>query len=136
MIVIPAGDAPAAMYFSVRNTGSAPDTLLALSTGVATTATMHNQESRDMPMGPGGAMGAMMHMVSVPLVAIPGHSELHFSPGGYHGMLEGLRQPLVRGDTVRVTLRLAHAGEVSALARIVAYADLDSATAPSPSSQR
>jgi len=123
VIVLPAGNAPAALYFTIRNNGVMPDTLLALSVDVAGRTSMHTELQHQM------ALGAMSIMTPVAFVPIADGSAVRFAPGELHGMVEELRRPLVRGDSVRMSARLAH-GAAVATVHVVAYADLDSALAP------
>lgn len=129
VFVLPIGDAPAALYFTVRNTGAAADTLVGLTVDGADKTSMHNSEQHQMPAGAMG-MSAMTMMVSVASVPVVAGGEVRFAPGGLHGMVERMRRPLTRGDTVRLTVRLARGQSVSATARVIAYADLDTAIAP------
>jgi copper(I)-binding protein len=48
--------------------------------------------------------GGMMRMSAVDRVALPAGKAVELTPGGYHVMLMGLKQPLKEGETVPVTL--------------------------------
>jgi copper(I)-binding protein len=91
-----------AVYFTITST--AADQLTGASTPVAQTAELH--ESR--------MNGTVMQMRPVPVLPItPGHP-IALSPGGYHMMLTGLKQPLKVGDHFPITLTFAHAAPVTA----------------------
>ena len=45
-------------------------------------------------------------------LAIPAHGSVALAPGGYHLMFTHLAHPLVKGETVKATLRFEHAGPV------------------------
>ena len=57
------------------------------------------------------------------LVLPPGQT-IELAPGGRHGMLEGLVQPLAAGTDLDLTLTFAGAGPVDVRARVVRYEDI------------
>jgi hypothetical protein len=70
-------------------------------------------------------------MTSIAAVAVPAEGHARLAPGETHAMLEGLRAGLVRGDSLAVTFQFAHAGPIAVQARIIEYAQVDSATGAS-----
>lgn len=86
-----------AAYLVLINTGAGADTLRGLSSPVATGASMHVSIDR----------GGTMQMVPVGALPIRAGDSLVFRPLGTHVMLTGLRQSLLDGDTVPLTLELA-----------------------------
>jgi copper(I)-binding protein len=50
----------------------------------------------------------VMRMRAVPRLALPAGVTVQLKPGSYHVMLMDLKQPLKKGDTVALTLRLEH----------------------------
>ena len=48
----------------------------------------------------------VMRMRAVPRLDLPAGKTVELKPGGYHIMLIDLRQPLKKGDTVRLKLRI------------------------------
>ena len=50
--------------------------------------------------------GDVMRMRPVPELALPAGKEVQFKPGGYHLMLMDLKQPLLAGSQISVTLLL------------------------------
>lgn len=114
VLVAPAGDAPAAMYLTLTNSGDVADTLAAIETAVAERAELHRSAEQ----------GGMIHMEPVGSLELPARGEIRMAPGGYHVMLTGLRSTLVPGDTVGVTVILNHAGRVPLRARVISYAEL------------
>lgn len=101
---------PAALYFGVRNGGKTPDTLLSVQSPVAATAEIHatTTENGIMTMAPAG-----------PMNIDPGGTLL-LAPGGLHVMMKDLSKPLVRGETVEITLTFAKAGEVELTVPVLA----------------
>jgi hypothetical protein len=95
------------VYLTITDTG-APDRLTGASSPVATTATLH--ESFDDH--------GVMKMRPVALLPVQPGKPVKLSPGGYHIMLEGLKQPLQPGQTFPVTLTFANAGTVTATATV------------------
>ena len=104
----PFTNSPMPIYLTIDNTGSAPDSLLGVSSPIATHAMLH-----------GGGMEGMAALV------VPAHGSLNLRPGETHLMLEPPLPEFARGDSVQVTLRLAHAGELSVWAVVIDYDDLD-----------
>jgi copper(I)-binding protein len=95
------------VYLTITDTG-APDQLTGASSPVAAKATLH--ESFDDH--------GVMKMRPVAALPVQPGSPVKFAPGGYHIMLEGLKQPLQPGQTFPVTLTFAHAGAVTTTALV------------------
>jgi hypothetical protein len=95
------------VYLTITDAG-APDRLTGASSPVATTATLHEN------IDDHGVM-KMRPLAALPVQ--PG-KPVKFSPGGYHIMLEGLKQPLQPGQTFPVTLTFTNAGPVTATATV------------------
>jgi copper(I)-binding protein len=51
-------------------------------------------------------------------VPLTGGQVINFTPGGNHIMLNGVREPLVEGDTVELTLKFDNAPDVTVTARV------------------
>lgn len=90
-----------AAYMVLRSRGGA-DTLLSAATDAAEVVELHTVE-RD---------GDIMRMRPVPQIEVPAGGSTALEPGGLHMMLIGLRRDLQAGETVRLTLTFANAGEV------------------------
>src|SRR6185437_1843003 len=92
----------AAIYLTITNIGTAPDTLEgAASTPVAAHADLHEEKM---------AKGVMEMRPVKSLTIDPGKSVV-LEPNGYHIMLTGLKGPLKEGQTVPLTLTFDHAGK-------------------------
>jgi hypothetical protein len=104
-----AGDAGAA-YFTLRNTGSVADTLLG-ATGPDT--------SSAMLMATTG--GRMTMAAAVPIKA---GETVAMIPGAMHVMFSGLTHEYLIGDTLRLTLRFARAGELRIAAPVLPYGEM------------
>ncbi len=98
----PAGAEVAGGYVTIRNRGTAPDTLVGGSLDAAAHAEVHA-----MTMD-----GGVMRMRPAGPVTVPPGGALTLSPAGLHLMFTGLKRPLKVGDTVDGTLVFAHAGTV------------------------
>ncbi len=100
----PASPDVAAVYFTVADTGDQADTLLS-ATSVPAAQVMLMSES---------SSGGSESMTAVPGgLSIPAHGQLALTAGGYHVMLTDPAVSLKQGDTVRLTLTFAHAGQVA-----------------------
>jgi copper(I)-binding protein len=98
----PPGATVAAGYLEIRNSGRQPDRVVAASTPAAERVEFHVQ-IRD---------GDVLKMREVKDFPVPSRQRLTLRPGGSHLMLIGLKQPLVKGGRVPLTLRFEQAGEV------------------------
>jgi copper(I)-binding protein len=83
-----------AMYLVIDNGGSQAVQLVAVETGVARVAELHETQNQN----------GLMRMRRVEHVDVPANSEVTFEPGGHHIMLIDISQPLELGDEVTVTL--------------------------------
>jgi copper(I)-binding protein len=92
-----------AVYFSVKNTGAKEDSLVAVSSSVASGVEIHETQT----------VKGMMQMRPVASVSCPAGATIRIEPGGLHVMLLGLKQPLVEGSRVDLTLRFRDAGLLS-----------------------
>ncbi len=95
------------VYLTITDTG-APDRLIGASSPVATAAALH--ESFDDH--------GVMKMRPVAALPVQPGKPVALAPGGYHIMLEGLKQSLQPGQTFPVTLTFAKAGPVTATATV------------------
>ena len=104
----------AALYFTVSNGGSEPDTVVAVEVPGVGSASIHRSDTEDgvMRMRPAGPL------------EVPAGGQVRLRPGGLHVMLEDLTDALVAGDTVVVTVRAARSGLLTVPAVVVPYADL------------
>ena len=85
----------AAAYMQLRNTGKTPITLVSAASPVCEKVELHTM-SMD---------GGIMRMREIAGgVTIPPGGAVSFAPGGMHLMLMGLRQQLMPGTTVAITL--------------------------------
>ena len=100
---------PAAAYFTVRNQGNVSDTLVSVRSSMAGRAEIHNMTNDGgvMKMGPAGS------------IEIPPGSEQSLKPGGLHVMMTDLKAPLVKGESLEMTVVFEKSGEVSLVVPIV-----------------
>lgn len=99
-----AGPAKAgAAYVSIRNASTTADRLVAASTPVSRSATLHTHVMT----------GNMMRMRPVDGLPIAPSATLTLKPGGDHLMLMGLRASLKKGGHFPLTLRFEKAGEIT-----------------------
>ena len=106
----PAG-ADAALYFDV--TSPVDDRLVAVSTGVAGSTSLHETDERD---------GSIM--VEVGSFGLMAGRVVRLEPFGDHVMLEGISEDLEPGDEVNVTLRFEQQDPVEVTAEVEQLFDL------------
>lgn len=97
-----------AIYFRITNNGDEADTLLGVSSSVAT-AELHQAVMKE---------NDVMSMEPMPRVEIPAGDEVEFKPGGMHVMLIEVVQPMLTGETIPFTLRFERAGEIRLTAEV------------------
>jgi len=104
----PPGAPVAGGFVTIANAG-AGDRLISASVDFAGRAEIH-----EMAME-----GEVMRMRQLPEgLTIPAGETVELKPGGYHLMFMELKQPLVEGETVNVTLKFEKAGEVTLPLRV------------------
>jgi copper(I)-binding protein len=100
-----------AAYLTLRNTGTAADTLSEISSTIAGMAGMHGSTTAG-----GGSM-----MLRLKDLAIPPGGEVTLKPGGAHLMLERLNRLPKPGDSLPLTLTFRHAGTITLELPVRAY---------------
>ena len=99
----PHGADVAVGYVTIRNSGDAPERLVAASSDIASRVGPHS-----MVMTEG-----IMQMRPLPQgIAIPPHGSVVLAPGGDHLMFEGLKRPLLAKEQFSATLTFERAGAV------------------------
>ncbi len=117
----PAGAPNGVAYGLIANLSDQPDTLLNVSTDAAETAELHQ-----MSVGAGDVMQMMPVEGGIPIAA---QSFQELKQGGFHIMLMNLKQPLVAGESLNLTLTFEQSGEVKVVVPIV---DVNSTTSMGP----
>ncbi len=117
----PTGAHVAGVYLVIANAGDTPDQLVAAESSRAEHVDLH-----EMRMD-----GNLAVMRAVHAVELPAHAVALMAPGGMHVMLNEIDAPLAAGQSVPLTLRFAHAGELTleAPVRPRAFGAADSAHA-------
>jgi hypothetical protein len=103
-----------AVYLTIRNRSQQPDTLLGASTPVALMVHLHRMAAE-------GATGSMR---TTDVAEIPAGGALELKPGGLHLMLMTLTSRPRVGDTIDVTLDLAHHGLRTVRVPVVSYLEV------------
>ena len=96
----PASPSVAAIYLTVKNAGSEPDTLIGVSTPAADSSMLMTENTN-------GTMGMLTSL------RIPAHGQASLTPGRDHMMLEQPRKTLRLGQHVLVTLHFRHSGTLT-----------------------
>ncbi len=126
VIVAGNGFLPPTLYLTARNVSPVADTIVGAAVEGAASATFvrHRDHLFDANEPDTSADAAQVRVARIPIDA-GGVVELTHE-GTYVIITPGTR-PLVVGDSARVTLRFAHAPPADRVARVVEYAQLDSA---------
>lgn len=90
-------------FLTITNSARADERLIGGSTPVATRVEVHSMSME------GGVMRMRPLKHGLP---IPAGGSVTLKPGSFHIMFMGLKRPLVRGETIPVTLDFARAGKV------------------------
>jgi periplasmic copper chaperone A len=100
----PAASAKAAGGFmAISNTGTEPDRLIGVETGIAMKAEVHESKVDE------NGVGTMEHVDAIEI--LPGET-VNLEHGGYHVMLMGLTGPLMEGEMHKAVLIFERAGRV------------------------
>lgn len=89
-------------FMEIRNHGSNPDRLIAVSTPLAGRVEMHVTLRQ----------GEVTRMRQARSFEIPARARVQLRPGGAHLMLVDLARPLKKGERIPMTLRFEQAGEM------------------------
>lgn len=89
-------------YLSITNNGSVPDRLTGFSSSIADRGEMHEMSTS----------GGVMRMREIKGLEIKPGETVAFKPGGNHLMFMDIKEPLVEGKPVKVTLTFERAGAV------------------------
>ncbi len=100
----PAGARVAGGYFVVKNTGSAPDRLVSVTSDISAKAEVHEMAVSDGVMTMRPVEGGL---------EIPAGGTVALKPGGYHLMFMDLKQRPKKGETFPATLTFEKAGAVT-----------------------
>jgi copper(I)-binding protein len=93
--LLPPGVPNTAAYFSIENSSDTSQVLIGASADFATKAEIHNHI----------LVNDMMRMEQQSEVVIEPGQSVQFAPGGLHIMLFGLKQPLLDGQSVTISLQ-------------------------------
>ncbi|MBS7545630.1 copper chaperone PCu(A)C [Ancylobacter oerskovii] len=102
----PPGAKVGGAYLTVENSGTTPDRLVSVSVApeIAGRAEIHEMSVTD---------GVMKMQMLPDGLAIPAGGKVALAPGGYHLMLQDLKQPLKQGASFKGTLTFEKAGTVA-----------------------
>ncbi len=88
-----------AAYMTLQNSGGSADKLVSVSTDAAMVAEVHETFSQD---------NGMMSMRPVQGgLEVPANGSVQLKPGSFHIMLMNLKQQLVEGQTIKLSLKFA-----------------------------
>jgi periplasmic copper chaperone A len=90
-------------YVTITNTGDTPDRLVSVKTPVADMSQIHQMKVVDGVMTMRPVEGGL---------EIPGHGSVTLAPGGFHLMFMGLKQGIMEGSELPVTLTFERNGPV------------------------
>ncbi|SRR5579883_107857 len=96
----PKGATVGAGYLTIRNNGTTADKLTGGSADFADQVQIHEMSNA----------GGVMKMRQIDGLEIPAKGAVALKPNGVHLMFQGLKKPLVAGQTVKATLTFEHAG--------------------------
>lgn len=122
--------AEAAVYFTLRMDGSDPDTIVGLSIAEARSVSMQVYRAHRVTGEPAIAPS----MMAVDWVPVTASGTVRFGPGGYTGLISGLRRAVAPGDSVLLTVKLARGRGISAMAPVLRFDDLESVLDPEAAS--
>ena len=101
----PPGAPTASAYLTISNNGTVSDSLVAVSSPVASLAMLHRMD----------VTNGIATMQTVPEIEIPPGKTVTLAPDAFHIMFVTLKQTLKAGDAMPVTLIFQRAGRVDAI---------------------
>jgi periplasmic copper chaperone A len=104
----PPGGSVAGAFMAIANQGKDADRLVGVTSPAAAVVQIH-----EMSMD-----GAVMRMRLVQGIDLKAGATVQLKPGGFHVMLEGLKQPLKLGDEIPLTLRFEKAGSIDVMVQV------------------
>ncbi len=104
-------------FMELNNTGKEADRLVSAASPAAERVELHTHIDD----------GGVMKMRQVPAVELAPGATLKLAPGGLHVMLLGLKEPLVKGKTIPLTLTFEKAGAVTVEIEVQAAGDAKAA---------
>jgi len=107
-------------YLAIVNKGAAADRLVSAASDAAAKVEIHEMAVKD---------GVMTMRAAPDGVEIKPGETVTLKPGGLHLMMMGLKQPLVQGATVNVTLTFAKAGAIAVVLPVEALGAMTPPTA-------
>lgn len=106
----PPGGSVAGAFMAIANQGKDADRLVGVASPAATSVQIH-----EMSMD-----GGVMRMRPVQGIDLKPGTTVQLKPGGFHVMLEGLKQPLKQGDEIPLTLSFEKAGSIAVMVQVEA----------------
>jgi copper(I)-binding protein len=106
----PPGARVAGAFMTIKNQGTETDRLVSASSPVAGLVEIH-----EMAMD-----GGMMKMRAIKGIDVKPGTAVELKPGGYHVMLEDLKQPLKEGDRIPLRLTFEKSGTVEVIVHVEA----------------
>jgi copper(I)-binding protein len=98
-----------AVYMQLMNEGGSDDALLSAETDVAEVVELHETKMD----------GDVMKMSQVSNIKVPAGDSVMLKPGGLHVMLINLKQELVLGEKIKLTLNFEKSGPLTIEAEIL-----------------
>ena len=105
---VPPGQPNSAAFMQIDNRGSAAHALVGGSSPAAKVVELHTHTME----------GGMMRMRQVEKIDVPAGGSVSLQPGGFHVMLIGLKQKLVPGTEIPLTLKYEDGSEVTVSAPV------------------
>jgi periplasmic copper chaperone A len=99
----PPGAKVAGAFMAIANQGKDADRLIKVASPAADLVQIHEM----------AVDGGIMKMRAVQGVDLKPNTTTELRPGGFHVMLEGLKQPLKQGDNIPLTLTFEKAGSIN-----------------------
>ena len=96
------------VYMELINQGGSDDILLGAETNIAEVAELHETKME----------GDVMKMSPVPNIKIPAGGSVSLKPGGLHIMLIKLKQELISGQKITLTLNFEKSGPMTITAEV------------------
>jgi copper(I)-binding protein len=108
MMTPAAAGARGAAYMVIKNGGTTADALIGATSDIAATVEVHETKMD----------GDNVTMMPIARIEVPAGGSVELTPGGYHVMFIGLKQPLKVGEKVILNLQFEKAGTIPVQAEV------------------
>ncbi len=96
-------------FLKITNNNAEDDVVLSAVSSIAKRTELHTHLMKD----------GVMSMTKLESIPVPAGKSVMFKPGGYHVMMMGLKEKMVKGSHFKVTLTFKNAGDIEIMVPVM-----------------